>query len=1084
MIDKEGKNTPSLSEELIREANDKYYKLINSIDQGFCIFKMLFDENGRAYDYIFLETNSAFEKQTGLKNAMGKSIKEMVPDHEQHWIDTYGMVASTGQPMRLEGEAKGIGYYYDIYAFRIDDQNKHVAALFSDITQRKKAEERQAFLLKLSDAIRPLSDAEKILEQVTGITMDFYGANRCYYSEIEGDISIIRRDAYQDGLQSVAAVYSLNSMPLLKSVIDTGKTFIAENVQRAEFIDDNLKEITMQMQIASFIAVPVIKNNRPAGIFSITWDTPVNRPAMEVELAEEIAERTWSAVERAHTENSLRESEQHLHSIANLVPDLLWSRLPDGSTDWYNHRWMEYTGQTSEEAINSDWADPIHPDDREAALASYKEAMTTGKLLRQEHRIRRHDGDYRWFVVQAQPLRSATGNILRWFGAATDIHESRTALEALKKSEERFQMATKAADAFSWEHDLNADKISYSGDAAGILDISKGNKLPENLDEIVQMVHDDDKERVLSEFLKARVTADIFNFTFQVKRNPSETIWMEIYGRVFRSDEGKAERIIGIAQNITRRMLIEQALHDAIKDARVAARVKDDFLSTMSHEIRTPLNAIIGLSNLLLKKNPRPEQLENLNTLKFSSLSLLTLINDILDYSKLEAGKTQLESLDYSLSTLVNSLRQAHLVMVQESNNELYFNVDPNVPDVLKGDPHKLVQVLNNLISNAMKFTQNGSVSLKISLEKKHDKTVWLHFAVADTGVGISEKKLHAIFEKFTQADSSTVRRYGGTGLGLSITRSLLELMGSGIKVKSKQGEGSEFSFVLRQETGCEKTWHGGEAAPVLNETQKIKNPMNILLVDDSPFNRLVLQQHLEEWWRLQADEAGDGLEALGKVQQKKYDLILMDIRMPEMDGMEATRRIRKMNAHYAQVPVIIITADDTVKKREDTDYNIFDAIIIKPFEPEQLRKAIAPFILADSGIKEQQDPDDMTSGKEHDDSFRISTPDFTKLEQIFKSSESAKKRFLNTVIASLQNYQMEFLHAMKKGDAAQLDDVIHKARMVFNTFGMDEFYHQMVATSRKIKEGAPPDFIESAILSSDRQLEHILTVLNKKLKQ
>ncbi|MEK6481998.1 CheR family methyltransferase [Catalinimonas sp. 4WD22] len=550
-------------------------------------------------------------------------------------------------------------------------------------------------------------------------------------------------------------------------------------------------------------------------------------------------------------------------------------------------------------------------------------------------------------------------------------------------------------------------------------------------------------------------------------------------------------------RDITEQKEGEEVLQRAKDEAIHSAGIKEEFLSSMSHEIRTPLNAIIGLSNLLLKKNNLPEQVENLHALQFSSRNLLNLINDILDYSKIEAGKAEIDAHDYSISTLLNSIRQAHLPLAEEKGNRLDFSIAEDVPSVLKGDSHKLAQVLNNLISNANKFTTAGSIRLEIKLEKQEEKEIDLYFAVRDSGIGIAKDKIQRIFDKFTQADSSTVRRYGGTGLGLSITKSLLQLMGSEIVVDSEEGEGALFYFILRQQLGSEEQLKPAEDA--LSEAQegisKLKETVSILLVDDAEFNRMVLQQHLKHWWALQADEAENGKEAILKANQKKYDLILMDIRMPEMDGEEAICHIRKLDEHYARVPIIVLTADTSLKAVKN---DLFDGVITKPFEPEQLMKTIYPFIseqidedsepVEGRKIEKPSKPDPATPDQDVSTpdvtTPDISMPDFNKSEEIFEDSLDHKKKYYAMAISSLKNYKSDYLDALNQKDVQILDEVTHKAKPIFILLGLDTFYQKLDDTRKRMESGVSAEALQSERTAIEQGFEEIIGHINQRLEE
>lgn len=375
-------------------------------------------------------------------------------------------------------------------------------------------------------------------------------------------------------------------------------------------------------------------------------------------------------------------------------------------------------------------------------------------------------------------------------------------------------------------------------------------------------------------------------------------------------------------------------LKRAIKKAETAARVKSDFLSVMSHEIRTPMNAVIGTIHLLLDENPKKTQLEHLKTLKFSSENLLILINDILDYSKVESGNVELEHIDFHLRELTKGLGNTYEQKAIENGVKFNILIDHNIPSMLKGDPARLTQILNNLISNAFKFTPNGEIKLLIHLLAKSNGRVKLEFAVEDTGIGISKDKLKLIFESFTQAHADTTRKYGGTGLGLAITKKLIKLFDSQIFVKSKVRRGSKFYFSLYMEEAAH-----ANAAVVVDDTmmKDAVKDKRVLVVDDNEINLMMAKKFLDKWGLI-SDVVISGKEALEQVFNADYDLILMDLQMPEMDGYEVTSTIRSLdNLELKNIPIVAVSADTY----ENVKYKIAEVgmndFLSKPFNPLEL---------------------------------------------------------------------------------------------------------------------------------------------------
>jgi len=387
----------------------------------------------------------------------------------------------------------------------------------------------------------------------------------------------------------------------------------------------------------------------------------------------------------------------------------------------------------------------------------------------------------------------------------------------------------------------------------------------------------------------------------------------------------------------------EKSYLDSLSEAEELAETKSQFLSNMSHELRTPMNAVIGLSDLLIRENSSTTQRIHLDALRFSSYNLLHIINDILDYSRIEAGKVELESNDFDLITLLKNLEISLTPIAAEKKLDLIFDLDSNLPRKVNGDGNRLTQVLNNLINNGIKFTQKGWIRVQIIVLKADENYITIKFLVKDTGIGIPANKTELIFERFTQASSETTRKYGGTGLGLAICNKILLLQNSHIAVNSIVGEGSEFSFELNFKTALNGVDH------LLNDTHNNSSliGMNVLLAEDNEINQLVARNYLESWG-VNLKVVNNGLEAVDYIYANHVDIVLMDLQMPEMDGYQASRKIRDMrDGKYSRLPIIALTASSHYEVGEQYRRSGMNDFVHKPFNPEVLFQKMASYRVA-----------------------------------------------------------------------------------------------------------------------------------------
>ncbi|WP_342644639.1 PAS domain S-box protein [Mucilaginibacter sp. CSA2-8R] len=415
-----------LKDEMARQVSNKYYSLFNAIDEGFLVIELLYNAQNHPHDFRYLEINPAFVRQTGLNHVTGKLVSEVAPGLEPRWIDTYHRVLQTGEPARFENYNVDTKRWYNVFASRIGgNESRKLALVFDDITERKQEEQRREFMMQLSDALRPLSNPAAVQETATRLILQHFGCDRCYYSEIINDEAIIRHDAARAGLPSVTGVYNLQSMPIFAKVVEAGEPFVVDNVSQSLLVDNNLRQLCLQLQVISFVDVPVIKEGRPVGILCIVQSAPRQWTTAETNMAVEVAERIWTAVERARAEAAMRVSEERFRLFVSASSNLLYHM----SADWqqmYALTGTNYLEETPEPITN--WVDKYIPQaERERVWEAINDCINHKRTFELEHQVILADGSVGWVFSRAVPLLDVEGNIIEWMGAGNDITRRKNA---------------------------------------------------------------------------------------------------------------------------------------------------------------------------------------------------------------------------------------------------------------------------------------------------------------------------------------------------------------------------------------------------------------------------------------------------------------------------------------------------------------------------------------------------------------------------------------------------------------------------------------------------------------------------------
>ena len=493
--------------------------------------------------------------------------------------------------------------------------------------------------------------------------------------------------------------------------------------------------------------------------------------------------------ERRRAAEALRESEDRFRIMADGCPTIMWVTNADGGIRFINRATRDFFGTSYEQVEGGKWQMLLHPDDAPEYVGAFQRAVREHAPFRSEGRVRRADGEWRWVASYAEPRISPDGEFLGHVGLSPDITERKEAEQALQRSEEKFrQLAENIREVF-WVMPPAGNEVLYVSPAYEQVWGRTCDSIYRNLASWVDSIHPDDRTKACSLFT-AQTKGESVEAEFRIRTPDGQEKWIRDRAFPIHDRSGQVVRVVGIAEDVSERKRYEAELIRAREGADAANRAKSSFLANMSHEIRTPMNGVLGMVQLLLMTDLTEEQREYVNVAQSSGRTLLALIDDILDLSKIEARKITLENLSVNLGDTVNEVVQGLRVQAAAKGLVLHARVSPEIPPSLRGDRRRLRQVLTNLAANAVKFTEHGEVTLEAALESQGAGKATVRFTITDTGIGIRPDQVAGLFSPFTQADASTTRKYGGTGLGLAISKQLVELMGGTIGVDSHEGHG------------------------------------------------------------------------------------------------------------------------------------------------------------------------------------------------------------------------------------------------------------------------------------------------------
>lgn len=744
-------------------------------------------------------------------------------------------------------------------------------------------------------------------------------------------------------------------------------------------------------------------------------------------------------------------------------------------------QWKEMLGFNDQELENvmQTWYDRVFEQDRDKVIKII-ENLKGGAYpsFKTEYRMLCKDGSSIWVAASFSVVFNSEKHPIRILGTHTDITERKITEQKLKESELRYKSF--------FDHN-SAVMLMLEPDSGNIMDANQSavDFYGYSRDQLLQMhlseISDMSQEQIDQEFALAKEEQRNYYY-FRHKLSDGHVRDVEVYSSHIRISDKNLQ--YAIVFDITQRRKAEKELQAAKEVAEEANRIKSMFVSSVSHEIRTPLNAIIGLADLIIEEeNLTKGQLENVRSIKYSSDHLLDVINEVLDFSKLEAGKVELEKTEFDIITLVRESVKTIEFKARQKNIALRVEMEPGIPRVLIGDPARLRQILLNLLSNAVKFTSQGQVDVHVTVQKLEQEQLSLRFAVSDTGIGIPEEQQEYIFESFSQAGSDTTRKFGGTGLGLSICKKLVELQKGKIGVKSIEGMGSTFWFELDYPVSPKP--HLPQLGKPGGKLKNLKG-VRILLVEDDKMNQFVMKQILGKW-QAEIEIAENGRLAVEILEKEKFSLVLMDLHMPELNGYEAARIIRDPSSRVLdhEVPIIALTADVTMETRQRVNKAGMNDFITKPSEQEVMYEKIMHSIIHHKNkFNPKEEPVEQQRETLFSHSEKAKLRIKKALADIFDDDLPSTLDLINKFLKEIPRTIIGINEAFYENDFETLGKLVHKIKPGFSYMGFTEVSDKITRIQQLARHNKRIAELENLCKELDDHSREIIRILREIQKE
>ncbi|MCB0191892.1 MAG: response regulator [Anaerolineae bacterium] len=800
--------------------------------------------------------------------------------------------------------------------------------------------DRQPRYLK-SDELEALKDLSSIVEselnyvEVTYLKQEIFDITNQLSQDIQKRKKIEQILRERDELIEIV----VSNLPIILFAVDKDGVFTLSEGKGLEKLGLKPRDFLGKSIFDVYSDSLSIKNNIHLALSGKKRITTINQAGLVFEAhfipfthskkeVEGVIGLAFDVTERQKAKKALTQQRTFLRQIIDRIPHFIFAKDRDMRFTLANDAFAEAYGTTVNELIGKTDA---HFNPNIELVNHYNSddlfVIESGdEIVRNEDKVVNIYGQTRWRQTIKRPIIGEDGHSQQVLGIVTDITDQKWAEIALRESEKRLYEAQRIARLGSWSWDIVQNKTTCNNLIYEIFDISKSKQI--NFRVYQRTIHPKDKKPVFEVIRNAMKTgANSYYLEHRVVLRNNEVRYITSQTDIIRDENNNPTKLIGAVQDITERHKREQELKQAKRQAEAATQAKSKFLANMSHEIRTPMNGVIGMTSLLLDTSLSNEQREFVETIRTSGNALLTIINDILDFSKIEAGKLDLEEHPFNLRTCIEEAFDLVAKKAADKRLELGYILEENIPYIFIGDVTRLRQILVNLLSNAVKFTEIGEILVHVKGQQLQNNNYKLIVSVKDTGIGIPKDRLNTLFKSFSQVDVSTTRRYGGTGLGLAISKYITEMMKGSIWVESEESQGSTFYFSVVVQISA------NQEHPNYNNTTKLSNK-NLLIVDDNKTNRRVLEYQAQSWG-MKTTSTDSGLAALKLIDQGlKFDLAILDMQMPNMDGITLAKEIRKRQVLVSTPLIMLASPGRTDRGKEDA---LFAAYLTKPIKTSQL---------------------------------------------------------------------------------------------------------------------------------------------------